>query len=171
MSMRKAFLFSALALGIIFALILYSHFKNQGSIKVFIYGFPSNFTKFSAREIKIIFHSVNEKQYFNSFVEIIGLLHIESKIPIAPEDVCVGCLLVKGYRLEDVFIMYNTPLIGVFKDERLSLIIIGLTDEARLERIILECSSNDARVFTLHGGYFPISEEARFKIEELFLKD
>lgn len=166
----KAFLFSAIALSIIFALILYVHFKNQGSATILIYGLPSNSPTFSTEEAKVVFHNVNEKQYFDRFVEIIKLLYTESKIPIAPEDVCVGCLLVKGYKLEDVFIMYDTPLIGVFRDGKLCCVIIGVADETHLERIISECSNNGAKVFTLHGGYFPISGEVGFKIEELFLK-
>jgi cytochrome c biogenesis protein CcdA len=151
-----------------FTYFVYSNDEN--SVEVFIYGLPSQLN-LSSNDVKVIFYNINEEENFKHFFEIVNSLYF-CKVPIIPERVCLECLLTKGYKLEDVFVMYDTPLMGIFKEGKLVSIVIAITDKERLDKILSESPKNGVKIFTSYNVY-PYSlnnKEIISKIEELFLR-
>jgi cytochrome c biogenesis protein CcdA len=144
--------------------------STESSIEVFVYELPLQLN-ISKKDIKIALYNINEEENFKNFFKIVSLLYA-SNVPIIPENVCISCILTKGHTLEDIFLLYDTPLIGIFKDGKLAFIVIATTDEEYLNKILNEPLTDSVKVITPYGiGTYSLSnKEINSEIEELFLR-
>jgi cytochrome c biogenesis protein CcdA len=109
---------------------------------------------------------LNDSDHLEEFLEIANLL-VTQGVPILPPDFCTPCEMAKGLNWREIYIKYSIPLILVFKDERLTSIIVLRYDASTLDKA-LAYSDNATKVFLHYGDPVLLKEEAKMKIEELF---
>jgi len=145
----------------------------EGSVEVYVYDFP-DFQSFKELEnyfsrlpeIKTTIYCLNDSDRLKEFLEIANLL-ITKGVPILPPDFCTPCEMNRGLNWQEIYIKYSIPLTLVFKDGKLTSIIVSRYDASTLDRALAQ-SDNAAKVFLYYRDAVSLNEEAKIKIEELF---
>lgn len=148
-------------------------------IEVYIYTLPESYR---FREIKTYFdeklklkstvYYLNDSHYLDEFLEIIYLL-AENNVPLLPPNICIPCEIKGGNSWRDIYIAYGSPLVLVFRDGRLEIIIISVYDRKLLDQIINQLKdAGSLKVFSSLSAGLPLqlSENVRVQIENLFRK-
>jgi len=144
----------------------------QISTEVYVYSFPesrilddikSYFSKNLHATITI--YDLNNVSYSDDFLKIVGILGMEG-VQVVPPEICTPCLL-SHFTWEEIYLLYSSPLILFFRDERLTAITIASSNHDTLDQA-LASSRDNVKVFIRDGTVTSIDEEARAQIENLF---
>lgn len=122
---------------------------------------------FSESDYEVIFYSLNESSY-ERFFNILETLMIFG-VKVIPPDLCISCGL-QDLTWTELLMLYATPLLGFFFDEKIIAITLGINGSDVLYQAIT-ASDNDVKVFTVDKTYSLNDEGVRIELENLFLEE
>ncbi len=117
-------------------------------------------------DLEVIFHDLNNSYALESFLKITNMLTILG-IEIIPPEVCTPCKL-KLLTQDELLTTYGSPLVGIFHNDRLTAIIIGITPYETLDEALM-MHDEDVKVFTQHDIYS--LSNVQINLEEFFLME
>ena len=146
----------------------------QPSGEVYIYSFsksPSSeilLTYFNNKSgWKVIDYDLNNSTYSYEFTKIVYMLAAEG-VEVVP-GICISCELARGVTWEEIYLSYCSPLIGFFRNGRLTAIAIAITDSKVLDQALMEDDKDCVKVFTFPYKTFNLTgEDVRIRLEGSF---
>jgi len=147
----------------------------QQSNEVYVYAFPESMgyerihTYFDSKsDWKVIFHNLSETSSSGRFLEILATLRVQG-VEVSPEGLCLPCeLYVKYFTIEDIWMAYASPLLGLLVDGRLFAVTVGVVDNETLGQAV-GVNSDYVKVFAYQQLYALTDESVRAQLEELFV--
>lgn len=120
----------------------------------------------SETEWKVVLHDLDKPASLDGFLTIIKTLSLFG-VSVTPPDLCLMCKL-RHLSWEDILVIYDSPLVGFFRSERLTAITIGISDHETLNEA-QAVNDDDVKVFTSYD----VSSigNARVQLQELFLSE
>lgn len=147
----------------------------QPSGEVYIYSFPES----PSSEIllryfnnksgwKVIDYDLNNSTYSYEFTKIVYTLATEG-VEVVPPGICISCELAHGRTWEQIYLSYCSPLIGFFRNGRLTAITIAITDYNVLDQALMVDDKDCVKVFTFPYRTFNLTgEDIRIRLEGNF---
>jgi len=115
----------------------------------------------------VTFFDLNEPDSLGRFSEIVEILSV-SGIRVVPPQVCLDCLRRRHRTLKEVFAVYSSPVVGIFRNGNLAVIALGGADLELLDEMLAD-TANGVRVLAFDRVYSLSVEGVRARLEELFL--
>ena len=159
--------------------LLPSPIAYSGSTKIHIYAYESPATEslleyISKTGCEVIFYSLNESSAVssvNKIVVILDLIGVEAAPGIdANVTSCRRCEIPQSF-YAGVPLRLVSPLIGFFRNGRLTAITIGISKPEILDEAFKTAGDDYMKVFTPQKEYSITDENARALLEELFLEE
>jgi len=147
----------------------------QQPYKVYIYCFPESPS--SQRLLRhfgnksdwnIIVYSLKDPDSSDRFLKIVETLRLLA-IQVMPPELCIPCEL-QHLEWNDVLMSYTSPLVGFFRNGKLTAITVGIT---QLEILDIACATSDngVTVFT-YSNEHPLNDEiVAVSLQRLLLGD
>jgi len=143
----------------------------QRSNTVYVYGFEESPTTesllgyLSRSDCEVVFRRLNESSR-DEFLKIVELLRVLG-VEVTPPDLCIQCELLH-LTWNEILMGHASPLIGFFRDGRLTAITLGTAEFEILDRA-LAVRSDGMKIFALDTEYSIQDDDVRLKLEELFV--
>ena len=141
--------------------------------EVYIYGFPefpSSETLLryfdSKSNWQTIFYKLEDSSSSERFLKIVEMLRALG-IEVTPPESCTSCELLH-LTWNDILKGHASPLVGFFRNGRLTAITLGITKLEIIDRA-LTAGDDDVKVFALGKEYSLRDESVRVSLERLFL--
>lgn len=146
--------------------------RAEQSGEVHIYGFPESPSSErllgyfdNKSDWEAIFHSFNDPSSSERFLKIVEMLRV-SGIQVTPPESCIACELLH-MTWDEILMGYSSPLVGFFRNGRLTAITLGIARSDILDRA-LAARGDDVIVFALSNEYSLRDQSARVALEGLF---
>ena len=145
----------------------------QRSGEAYVYCFPRSYTSemlFSYfnndSNWKIILHDLNNSALLDRFLNLTKTLSFLG-VNVIPPHLCTSCEL-EHLTWDEILTAYGSPLIGFFRNERLTAITIGIIHHEILDQALMVNDEN-VKVFTPDNVHSLSCKDVRTRLEELFL--
>lgn len=146
----------------------------QPSGEVYVYSFP----KLRSSEIlssyfnnkpdwKVILYNLNDSASMERFLNITKTLTV-SGVSVIPPDLCVSCEL-KHLAWDEILTSFGSPLIGFFRNGRLTAITIAVTDYKVLDQALMVDVKNGVKILTSYKSFTLTDEDIRIQLEGVFI--
>jgi cytochrome c biogenesis protein CcdA len=149
------------------------------TVTVHIFGYESSVTDsligyLSELNCEVILHSLNESSpvtYAERIVELLELVGVEAAQQMtANTSACKRCEIPLSLYARSLLVQYASPLIGFFRNGKLTTITMGVTEPEILTKALSTASSGEVKVFTLSDEYSVTDESIRAVLENFFLE-
>jgi len=167
-------------------LIFPSYFSLVSSVSseytFFVFGFLSDSSSVETRRIlselpcrkTIIFFELTQRRHGERYIEIYNSLESKCKIQILPPDVerRLWPPLIHHHNIMEYYQDYLSPLIGVFYEDKLVVIIVGPKwfNQSFWGRLVADASTwHHLHIFAPSGEYIIENDAPREELQELFI--
>jgi len=138
--------------------------------EAYIYSFRETSSEmlsyFSDKSDWIVTHyDLNDSTYSEELIKIVRTLGTQG-IDILPPEICLPCEL-NYFTWEEIYLFRASPLIGFFRNGKLTAITVAVTDRNVLDQALLVDIEDGAKVFTLYET-FNLTEDSRIELEKVF---
>jgi len=142
-------------------------------VEVYIYDFPefkslreieNHLSKYP--KLKLTFRYLNESNNLEEFLKIVNIL-VTHGVSLLPPNFCTPCEMARGLNWQEIYIRYSIPLILVFQNGKIMVVMISRYDKNTLEQA-LASFDNVTKIFLSNGSIEPLKEEAKARLEGLF---
>jgi len=141
--------------------------------EVYVYGFPESPSSEtllryfdSKSNWQTIFYKLEDSSSSERFLKIVEMLRALG-IEVTPPESCTSCELLH-LTWKDILKGHASPLVGFFRNGRLTAITLGIAKLEILDRA-LKAGDDDVKVFALGKEYSLRDESVRVSLERLFL--
>jgi len=116
---------------------------------------------------KVTLCDLNDSVSLRRFLNLTQTLTVLG-VEVLPSGLCTDCLL-KRVTLEEIYATYASPLVGFFRDDRLTAITIGSISHETLDQAIAADEEEDVRVLSDYYAY--TLSDVRTQLEGFFPVD
>lgn len=116
---------------------------------------------------KITFYDLNDSSSLEKFLNITKTL-IFLRVQVLPPDLCLSCEM-ENLTLDEILTVNGQPLLGFFRDGRLTAITIGIVNYETLAQALMVKDDEGVRVFTPYEVHHLSDKGVRTRLEEFFI--
>ena len=98
---------------------------------------------------RAVYYNLDDSSTLDRFLQIAHMLEV-NKVNLLPPDVCISCLLSHS-TWREIYLMYASPLIGFFRDGKLTAITVGVFNQTILDEASSVDKEEYVRVFTSYA--------------------
>jgi cytochrome c biogenesis protein CcdA len=171
---RSSLILSVLTLSVLLGLS--AAIVNAGSpIEIYVYGLPGSSSLEKIREYfggrtdsTISIYYLNDSRRMSEFLDLVEVLATQG-INVVPSEICTPCELSQGSSWQKIYLEYSSPLVLLFRNNRLTSIMIASSSLKFLDQASTN-SGDTVQVFLRDRAVASIDEESRTQIELMFNK-
>ena len=117
---------------------------------------------------RAVYYNLDDSSTLDRFLHIIHTLEV-NKVNILPPDACISCLLSHS-TWREIYLMYASPLIGFFRDGKLTAITVGVFNQTILDEASSVDKGEYLEVFTSYAVFTLTDERVIARLEENFIE-
>jgi len=145
----------------------------QQSAEVYVYGLPESPSSeiilkyFDGKsDWAVTFYGLNDSSSSERFLKMVQTFPVLS-VNVLPPRTCLPCTM-KHLNWADIWMLYASPLLGFFRNGRLTAITIGVTDYETLDQALI-MNAEYVKVFTRYDVRTLSDEDVKVQLGKFFV--